>query len=220
MIILTTDTLHHRYLINRLLRANLLIEHIYFETKHTPTEPFYDLKRDQFERRFFYEVPYELPSYIPISEIVSVNDLNLKYTALGVVFGTSKIKPYIIDKFDTLLNIHRGISQCYRGLDSDLWAIYCEDFEQIGATIHLVEPTLDTGAIVKQDTIQLKSKMEIWQLRYYTTILSTDLIIEALSEPLQPRKQAKGKYFSAMPTDLKELTKNKFDQHVRRKCLI
>ena len=76
----------------------------------------------------------------------SLAKFDSKKVDIGIVFGTGKLIPEVIDKFSGhLMNIHRGIPQKYRGLDSDLWAIYKNDFDNIGTTLHLVEPDLDTG---------------------------------------------------------------------------
>ena len=42
-------------------------------------------------------------------------------------------------------------AQYYRGLDSDLWAIYHRDYKNIGVTIHMVDSELDTGEILYQE---------------------------------------------------------------------
>ena len=64
------------------------------------------------------------------------------------------IIPVNIPKIGTI-NIHRGYAQSYRGLDSDLWAIYNEEFDKIGVTLHYVDEKLDNGRII------LKKRVEI-----------------------------------------------------------
>lgn len=218
MIILSTDTPHHRYFINRLLKEGFKIDHIYFETSHKSGVPFYDEEQDEFEKRFFDTVPYDIPSNIAISKVSSVNDLDIPNNNIGLVFGTGIIRKHIIRKFDTLLNIHRGISNLYRGLDSDLWAVHYDDFDNIGVTIHVVAPTLDTGDIAQQKTLKIVRGMEIWQLRYYTTVLATNMMINVLREQPPYVPQEKGKYFSGMSHNLKETVKQKFDQYVSKIC--
>ena len=62
---------------------------------------------------------------------------------LGVVFGTRKISTKIINLFKFgLINIHRGIVEKYRGLDSEYWALYHRDYKNIGITIHQVSEDL------------------------------------------------------------------------------
>jgi len=138
----------------------------------------------------------------------------------GIVFGTRKISNKVIEQFpDGLINVHRGISEEYRGLDSDLWAIYHDDYSNIGVTIHKVEPSLDTGDIVYQDRLPLELHMKIYHLRYYTTLLATKLVISALrdycSGALQQSPQKKkGRYYSFMPIELKKVVNKKFNRYV------
>jgi folate-dependent phosphoribosylglycinamide formyltransferase PurN len=47
------------------------------------------------------------------------------------------------------LNAHPGILPHYRGLDPELWAIQDGRFEAIGCTLHIVDPGIDTGPILK-----------------------------------------------------------------------
>lgn len=219
MIILSTDTAHHRYFINRLLKEGFSVNSIYFETGHKSGIPFYDEEQDEFEKHnFFVDVPYDLPDNMPIHEVSSVNKITIPDMDLGIVFGTGIIREHIIGRFNNLLNIHRGISNLYRGLDSDLWAIHCEDYNNIGVTIHEVAPTLDTGDIAAQKTLKLTKDMEIWQIRYYTTVLATDMMIDVLRHNPKRIPQAKGKYFSSMPHEMKIETKKKFDKYVESIC--
>ena len=138
----------------------------------------------------------------------------------GIVFGTGKIGERIIDQFSgKLINVHRGIIQEYRGLDSDLWAIYHNDFGDIGTTIHLVEKQLDAGPVINQGRILINKDMKIYQLRYYTTIMAADLVIEAIEKNILPQPQSKlGRYYSHMPLILKKTVAEKFDKYVANLC--
>ena len=78
---------------------------------------------------------------------------------LAVSFGVGLIKDYI---FKTprhgIINMHRGISESYRGMESDLWAIYNRDFENLGVTIHFVDETLDGGQIILQGIFEINKR--------------------------------------------------------------
>ena len=116
--------------------------------------------------------------------------------------------------------MHRGIAQKYRGLDSDLWAIYHQDYKSIGVTIHLVEEKLDTGAIIYQKEMKLIKNMKIFQIRYYTTLIATDLVKKTIADyssgALQPVPQEKiGRYYSFMPLDLKSIVTNRFNLYCK-----
>ena len=122
---------------------------------------------------------------------------------------------------DGLVNVHRGITTEYRGLDSDLWAIYHTDYENIGVTIHMVETKLDTGDIIYTKKLNLNRKMSTTSLRYHTTILSTDLMIKTVNTYLNDNlefypQQKTGRYYSHMPYDLKLLSEKKINEFCKQ----
>jgi methionyl-tRNA formyltransferase len=202
------------------------------ETSHAkpsfPIGPFLDKEELNFENNnFFNKVTSKLPDNI-ISTVKSVNSQeSIKIIKkikpdFGIVFGTGKISEDVIKLFkDGLINVHRGIAEKYRGLDSDLWSIYHRDFKNIGVTIHRVDNQLDVGDILYQEKLSLDSKMEIYQLRYYTTVIATNLIIKSVNSYLQnkikyfPQKD-KGRYYSFMPLVLKEISLKYFNIYKRK----
>lgn len=134
----------------------------------------------------------------------------------ALVFGTGLIKPSLIELFDDrIINIHRGIAQEYRGLDSDLWALYHEDYNNLGVTIHRVTHELDKGEISYQKCLNLDEVDEIFHLRYHTTLIAYDLVLETLRDislgTVNFIPQVKfGRYYSFMPLDLKRIAEKKF----------
>lgn len=55
-----------------------------------------------------------------------------------------------IPKLGTL-NAHPGILPHYRGIDCGKWAIYNDDFTNIGSSVHWVDTGVDTGNIVLRE---------------------------------------------------------------------
>ena len=49
-----------------------------------------------------------------------------------------------------VLNLHGGLAQRYRGLWTTLWAIYNEEPEYVGYTVHYVAPGIDDGNVICQ----------------------------------------------------------------------
>lgn len=49
-----------------------------------------------------------------------------------------------------VLNLHGGLSQRYRGLNTTDWAVYNGEPEYVGATVHFVSPGIDDGDIIYQ----------------------------------------------------------------------
>jgi methionyl-tRNA formyltransferase len=226
VIIFSTNTKHHTYFINKISEqfdiCSIIYERRKIKKKYV-TDPFFQEEEDEYEERFFEEVPKHIDNKKMI-EVYSVNDKSLaEYVKhlkpdLGISFGTGIIKPYIfnIPKWGTI-NIHRGCIDKYRGLDSDLWALYNKDYNNIDVTLHYVDERLDTGNVISKKSINLDSIKDIYNIRYATTILATQMIIETLSEfkkqntkiSAQKQKQL-GQYYSAMSLDDKFIALNNF----------
>lgn len=226
-VLLSTDTLHHRYLINRLKKEGLVFDAIIFETNSVKapfvTGPFFEKEENEFEKNnFFVDIDSDISreNIIEVENInneESLNELRKLNPEIGVVFGTRMLKKHIINSFkDGLFNIHRGIAQEYRGLDSDLWAIYHSDIKNIGVTLHKVDQKLDTGDIALQEKLKLTKGTEIFHLRFLTSVLATDMVIQALKDYYSKNKikvypQNKfGRYYSFMPLCIKETLVKKF----------
>ena len=65
------------------------------------------------------------------------------------VFGTSLLRDPLLSAFPgRIFNIHLGLSPYYRGSGTNFWALYNEDLHLVGATIHYIDPGVDTGEII------------------------------------------------------------------------
>lgn len=66
-----------------------------------------------------------------------------------LVFGTSLLKPALIDAFPgRILNIHLGLSPYYRGAGTNFWPLVNREPEYCGATIHVLDAGVDAGPIL------------------------------------------------------------------------
>lgn len=69
-----------------------------------------------------------------------------------IVFGTRMITgalcEYLVAK--QAINLHMGIAPFYRGASCNMWALYDDRPDLVGATIHLLSPGLDSGDILFQ----------------------------------------------------------------------
>jgi methionyl-tRNA formyltransferase len=115
--------------------------------------------------------------------------------------------------------LHGGHPEEYRGLDSHLWAIYHEDFNNLVTTLHHVDPELDAGDVVLQEQLALTPGMELWQLRAVNTRACVRLCALALASLTQfdwlpARKQVTaGRYYSFMPAEFKAICIKKFAKY-------
>ena len=69
---------------------------------------------------------------------------------LYIIFGASYIKGWLVNYLikKKAINIHMGLSPFYRGSSCNFWAIYDNNPEYVGATIHLLSKGLDNGKIL------------------------------------------------------------------------
>ncbi len=231
--ILSTETKHHTYFINRLYERFDIAAIIYERrrlAKNYQTGPFFSDEEDKFEERFFDEkfggTASELPEKLArrVIELHSVNQagvaelLRALHIQVLVVFGTGRIQQSVISAAEWgSVNVHRGLAEFYRGLDSDLWAISEGRLDHVGVTLHSVDHGLDTGEIYACDTIKVSADDEIFHLRYHTSVLATDLMIEVLERfrdaqgPIEGRPQkVPGPYYTAMSLDEKMKTLDQF----------
>jgi len=96
---------------------------------------------------------------------------------LCLVFGTSLIKEHIfkIPK-KGCINIHTGLVQRFRGVDSCYWAIYEKKPEYIGATIHTVASKVDNGEVLIQKRTELNKKDTIESIFFKTCKVGIELL--------------------------------------------
>ncbi len=89
--------------------------------------------------------------------VASVNDDACKQLMVQlqpdivIVNGTRIISKKILQCTKaTFINMHVGITPWYRGSHGGYWALYNNDIENFGTTIHLVDTGVDTGGVLKQ----------------------------------------------------------------------
>ncbi len=65
------------------------------------------------------------------------------------VFGTSLIREPLLNRVgDRLVNLHGGLSPHYRGADCTFWALSNGEPDQVGCTLHFIDPGIDTGRLI------------------------------------------------------------------------
>jgi len=70
---------------------------------------------------------------------------------LVVVFGSSYIKGWLADALieKNAINLHMGISPQYRGSACNFWALFDNNPQFVGATIHRLAKSLDSGSVIQ-----------------------------------------------------------------------
>ena len=100
-----------------------------------------------------------------ITPVNSVNDNNclqaLQKIApdLVIVNGTRVIAKEILNNVGAkFINMHAGITPMYRGVHGAYWALVNNDAAHCGVTVHLVDPGIDTGAVIARQVIPVTKK--------------------------------------------------------------
>lgn len=230
--LLTTDTTHHLFFakeLNKYCKVNAIaIEESsfqpQFETKHQ-----FEAKRDKYEIDTLLENDDSFENICSTNRFNNINDKEcFSYISkiepdIIIVFGTGLVRKRLINLCpDGIINLHGGDPQQYRGLDSHLWAIYHKEFEQLITTLHRLNNKLDDGEIINQLPINISRNFDIKKLRAENTKVCLKLVLTAIKD-YQKKGQfnsylqkQKGRYYSFMPSCLKEICVKNLQEHVRR----
>jgi len=234
LVIFTTQTPHHTYFVNELNKV-YKINTVVLETEGARA-PFNTTAK--FEKKI---VNYEINEWfagnnVQISDIVktySTPDINSTTTIdklkqlspdLTIVFGARKLSRSLIEVcgYGRIINLHGGNPEKYRGLDSLYWSIYHNDFSELVTTLHQINTELDDGDIIRISKIPIIKEMELYELRRFNTELCVKMVISALTDFLRfghfiskPQSE-KGRYYSFMPSCLKEICCKKFKKFTEK----
>ena len=223
--ILTTDTVHHAYFVRELASRDL-VDLVLAEDVGVSNQPVHQLDRDRDDHersRWFGGGEAVLGEYCEALEVPSVNSdaaidvLRKAAPDVVVVFGTGILRAPVIDVCgEGLVNLHGGHPERYRGLDSHLWAIYHSDLRGLVTTLHRVDRELDTGDVVLAADLPLGSCEDLSELRAVNTELCVDLVVSAVEMRrsvgrfMSRRQATRGRYYSAMPNELKDVCVKRF----------
>lgn len=107
----------------------------------------------------FFGVYQNFPDHVPLIKM-KFGSLNTEGTLkllneykidCILLFGTSIIKPIILNKYlGNTINLHLGLSPYYKGSGTNFFPIVNNEFECLGATIHLAIDKVDAGDILHQ----------------------------------------------------------------------
>jgi len=153
---------------------------------------------------------------IPVYSVSNHNDetcqalLQADKPDLIVLGGTRIIKPHILEiPARATLNAHPGLLPWLRGSASVGWALY-KDFPQ-GATVHFIDPGIDTGDIIYRQELPVYRGDSYESLNGRVAQLAAQLMVRALEAfskgdvPRIPQSLDEGETFRVIPDDLLEI---------------
>jgi methionyl-tRNA formyltransferase len=205
-----------REMLFALLKNNLVPSMIIQEVSRVGNE-----ERDKFLKRIAGQpVPPRVTELIigmkvPVYYVANHNDadtkelLDLFKPEVLVLGGTRIIKPHILETpTSATINAHPGLLPMLRGSASVGWALY-KDLPQ-GATVHFIDPGIDTGDIILRRELPVYHHDTYESLNYRMAQLSGRLMAEALKlvaagkAPRTPQDLKTGETLKVIPDDLLE----------------
>ena len=201
-VIITSNNLRHKAFA-KMLCESVDVGLIIFENKEYDSEDAFKKESTWFEDCLDWRSPVRSATWLA-GDINNNGYASLIKSAnpdVILTFGCNLLKENIfsIPKKGTI-NIHTGIVQSYRGVDSSLWAIYEENPEGIGATLHYIDNSIDAGDIIAQKKADLKIDYDLYDVFLSSCVAGFDLLKEKLplieSDEVSAYKLAdKGKLF-------------------------
>ncbi len=234
VLILTTKTNHHLYFLHQLSLDSRLDILTIFEKKtnkfNFKTKHLLDNLRNSYEssillkKKIKYSLLKQKKEVWDVNSKTSINLIKKFDPEVIISYGIGKIKVKFLNNFQKkTFNLHGGDPEYYRGLDSFLWAIYHKDFNKFYVTLHNVNNTFDSGGVIYKKKLTFNRKTNICNLRLLSTDICLFLSKKIIKHFLLKKKyriksqKIKGRYYSAMPSVLKNICINNFNNYIKNK---
>ena len=171
--ILTSDDIRHRYVVNALGARFEVSAVCYQDTGYVPADTAADsidqgtatVLKHHFDERRRQEQIHFGHNAEPLADSrtcglrrVGPRTLNSDETLdflkrrrvhAVVVYGTGMIRSPLLESYaGRMINLHLGLSPYYRGTATNFYPLLNDEPEYVGATIHLTDPGIDSGAII------------------------------------------------------------------------
>ena len=234
VLILTTKTNHHLYFLHQLsLDSRLDILTIFekktnkfnFKTKHLLNNLINSYESSIIlKKKIKYSLLKQKKEVWDINSKTSINLIKKFDPEVIISYGIGKIKVNFLNNFQKkTFNLHGVDPEYYRCLDSFLWAIYHKDFNKFYVTLHNVNNTLDSGGVIYKKKLIFNKKTNIYNLRLLSTDICLFLSKKIIKHFMLKKKykiksqKIKGRYYSAMPSVLKNICINNFNNYIKNK---
>ena len=131
------------------------------------------------------------PDGVERVEVVSVNapDTIARLVTLRpkvvLVVGTRIISRKVLAAVEApFINYHDGITPKYRGIHGGYWASAQNDLANFGATVHLVDPGIDTGDVLYQVRLRPSGKDDYATFSYLQLAAALPLLVRAAEDAI------------------------------------
>jgi len=177
---ITSNQARHIQFLNT-LRMHLPIDQIIVVPKENRDKNFTKQERRFWPRASGIGSMYLMCNKSHLKDDLVLTSLRRKKPKVGFIFGAPLLPKeiYSIPEYGCV-NIHTGLVQHYRGVDSSYWAIYEENFDKIGTTLHYIDSSIDGGDIIDQDTVKVVETDTPDKLFFKTCQLGFVMLIDNL----------------------------------------
>ena len=232
--VLTTITSHHAYFIKKLISHGHEVR-AFIETKKRKKYQFKTIHKidndtEKFEQKiWFNNLKPNINKICKNYKSSNINNVSIEKKILEYdpelifVFGTGIIGSKIINNHHNIIyNFYGGHPEYYRGLDTNLWAIYHNQFNMLMTCLHKLDKKFDNGNIFKLKKIKINKSTKIEEIRSKNTYLCIKLAMElikmyiAKNKIVLKKQERKGRFYSAMPGILKEECVLNFKKYIMR----
>jgi phosphoribosylglycinamide formyltransferase 1 len=131
------------------------------------------------------------PDGVERVEVVSVNApdtiarLHKLRPKVVLVVGTRIISRKVLAAIDApFINYHDGITPKYRGIHGGYWASAQNDLVNFGATVHLVDPGIDTGEVLYQARLRPSGEDNYATFSYLQLAAALPLLVRAAEDAI------------------------------------
>jgi len=196
IVLISGDSLRHLFFLKTITGALKGHEIFYLIEKKGESYKIKEKEKKHFDEWY--------PDFYFVSKKQNINNNEIIKAMNGIkpdyffTFGCSILKKdfFSIAK-KGCINIHSGLVQYYRGVENTLWALYENQTERIGATVHFINEGIDTGGVIAQAKTTNIRKTDTLQdafLKTCTTgiILLKDNISDIINNNFDKTKKAKG----------------------------
>ena len=199
-VVLTSDFLRHRYVVNRAAQT-LDVVGVWQEQKAFKPLSYavtddderviagHFSARDRSEAEFFGSYEHVKVAPGTVIRLVDPGGINdeaelVQMVALRpdvvLVFGTQILRAPLIAAFEgRIINLHLGLSPYYRGAGTNFWPLVNREPEYVGATIHYLDAGIDTGPILAHVRPEMRKDDGPHDIGNRTIVAAADVLIDA-----------------------------------------
>ncbi len=232
IVVITPLEAHHKYIISEI---NEKFKQIYIINDTKIIKPKFNtnyknlILQKNYEKKLWLKKTYNLSKRL---NKIKIHDVNLKKNIIRIqklkpnliiTSGAIKLDENFLKKFKDIkiINLHGGDPNYYRGLDSLMWAIYHNDFTKLKVSLHFVKEKLDCGDIIDIKKIKIHRNMKFYQLRAKNVETTKKMLLTYLqkilnNKKIKIKKNKFGKYYSFMPSALKDIVERKFNNYTKK----